>query len=150
MPYDICEDDATLDVIETEMSNRGVTQMDIDNERGGAERRMLDDMKLLHQNGVNLAEYRQADGASPLHAAAANGYYDVAAFLLRCGVQPTIKDNDQWQPIHAAACWSQVDLLELLCEYGADVNAKTAANETPLGSILLFNFIQHFHNSLNK
>lgn len=65
--------------------------------------------------------------------AAANGYYDVLAFLLRCGVQPTVRDNDLWQPIHAAACWAQPDIIELLCEYGADVVAKTAAGETPLG-----------------
>lgn len=26
MPYDICDDEATLDVIETEMANRGITQ----------------------------------------------------------------------------------------------------------------------------
>ncbi len=66
--------------------------------------------------------------------AACNGYYDVAAFLLRCRVPATVRDNDLWQPIHAAACWAQADVIELLCEYGADVNAKTAANETALGT----------------
>ncbi len=68
-----------------------------------------------------------------MHVAAANGYYDVAAFLLRCGVSPSVRDNDLWQPIHAAACWAQPDLVELLSEYGGDINAKTSAGETPLG-----------------
>lgn len=68
-----------------------------------------------------------------LHVAAANGYYDVAAFLLRCGVSPSVRDNDLWMPVHAAACWAQPDLIELLCEYGGDINAKTNNGETPLG-----------------
>lgn len=76
-----------------------------------------------------------------LHVAAANGYYDVAAFLLRCGVSPSVRDNDLWMPVHAAACWAQPDLVELLCEYGADINAKTNNGETPLGLPLSFSFI---------
>jgi ankyrin repeat protein len=68
-----------------------------------------------------------------LHIAAANGYYDVAAFLLRCNVSPVLRDIDLWQPIHAASSWNQPDLIELLCEYGADINAKTGAGEMPLG-----------------
>jgi len=49
-----------------------------------------------------------------LHIAAAHGYYDVAAFLLRCGVSPNVRDNDLWQPMHAAACWAQVRAVVLL------------------------------------
>jgi len=67
-----------------------------------------------------------------LHVAAANGFYDVAAFLLRCGLPATVRDNDLWMPIHAAASWNQPDLIELLCEYGADINAKTNTGETPM------------------
>lgn len=40
-------------------------------------------------------------------------------------------------PVHAAACWAQPDLIELLCEYGGDINAKTNNLETPLGYIQL-------------
>ncbi|TKR94009.1 hypothetical protein L596_008360 [Steinernema carpocapsae] len=131
MPYDICDQERTLDVIESEMSNKGVTQEFIDQMRGVPEKRMLDDMKNLHQNGQPL-DTRMPDGSTYLHVAAANGYYDVAAFLLRCGVPPSVRDNDLWMPIHAAACWSQPELVELLCEYGGDVNALTNANETPM------------------
>lgn len=131
MPYDICDDEATLDVIESEMATRGITQQYIDEQRGAAERAMLADMKSLHQQGLPL-DTRQADGSTYLHVAAANGYYDVAAFLLRCGVSPLARDNDLWQPVHAAACWAQPDLVELLCEYGGDINSKTGNGETPL------------------
>uniref|UniRef100_A0A1I7YI30 ANK_REP_REGION domain-containing protein n=1 Tax=Steinernema glaseri TaxID=37863 RepID=A0A1I7YI30_9BILA len=131
MPYDICDEERTLDVIESEMSNRGITQEYIDQMRGAPEKKMLDDMKALHQSGQPL-DVRMSDGSTYLHVAAANGYYDVAAFLLRCGVPPSVRDNDLWMPIHAAACWPQPDLIELLCEYGGDVNATTNANETPM------------------
>lgn len=131
MPYDICDDDATLDLIESEMAARGITQEQIDQERGSGEKRMLDDMKLLHQRGLPL-DSRQSDGSTFLHVAAANGYYDVAAFLLRVGVSPLVRDNDLWMPIHAAACWAQPDLIELLCEYGGDINAKTSSGETAM------------------
>lgn len=49
-------------------------------------------------------------------------------------------------PVHAAACWAQPDLIELLCEYGGDINAKTNNGETPLGNFLLLlyrNFAYH-------
>ncbi|VDM95928.1 unnamed protein product [Thelazia callipaeda] len=135
MPYDICDDEATLDVIESEMASRGVTQAYIDEQRGAAEKQMLDEMKLLRQEGHPL-DTRQTDGSTyvnySLHIAAANGYYDVAAFLLRCGVSPSVRDNDLWMPVHAAACWAQPDLIELLCEYGGDINAKTNNGETAL------------------
>ncbi|CAJ0578126.1 unnamed protein product, partial [Mesorhabditis spiculigera] len=131
MPYDICDDEQTLDCIESEMARRGITQEFIDKQRGASEQAMLDDMKWLHQQGLPL-EARMHDGSTYLHTAAANGFYDVAAFLLRCGVPHGVRDNDLWQPIHAAACWAQPDLVELLCEYGGDISAKTNQQETPL------------------
>ena len=45
MPYDICDVTETLDVIESEMATRGISQEDIDQERGKAECQMLADMK---------------------------------------------------------------------------------------------------------
>lgn len=63
MPYDICDDDATLDVIESEMAAQGITQTFIDEERGAAEAHMLNDMKLLHQEGLPL-DARQIDGST--------------------------------------------------------------------------------------
>lgn len=131
MPYDICDDDGTLDVIESEMARRGITQDDIDEERGSGERRMLADMKWLHQHGAPL-DYRDLEGATPLHVAACNGFYDVAAFLLRTGADPNVRDEDSWAPVHAASCWAQPDLIELLAEFGGDLTARTDAEETAL------------------
>ncbi|KAF8368189.1 gfi-2 [Pristionchus pacificus] len=131
MPYDICDDDRTLDVIENRMAEKGITQQSIDEERGSAEKDMLSDMKLMHQRGIPL-DSRMADGSTYLHIAAANGFYDVAAFLLRNRLDPNTRDNDLWTSVHAAAAWAQPDLLELLCDYGGEINAKTSNMEAPI------------------
>ncbi|KAH7727744.1 protein phosphatase 1 regulatory inhibitor subunit 16A [Aphelenchoides avenae] len=133
MPYDICDDEATLDVIETEMANSGITQEYIDERRSEPERKMLNDMKALHQAGVAIKDERnERDGSTYLHVAAANGYYDVAAFLIRCDCNVNARDNDLWTPMHAASSWNQPDIIELLFEYGGDINAKTGSQETVL------------------
>ena len=58
-------------------------------------------------------ERRDHVGATPLHIAAANGYLSVVEFLLDQHVATDLKDNDGWQPIHAAACWGHVIRLQL-------------------------------------
>ena len=55
-------------------------------------------------------ECKDSVGARPLHVAAANGYLSVVEFLLDQHVATDSKDNDGWQPIHAAACWLHVSI----------------------------------------
>lgn len=43
-----------------------------------------------------------------MHVAAANGYVDVVEYLLDNGAVIDVRDEDGWQPIHAAVCWGQV------------------------------------------
>ncbi|KAL3187398.1 hypothetical protein MRX96_025466 [Rhipicephalus microplus] len=130
MPYDICEDEPTLDYIESEMAKRGITQEMIDETRAANEVMMLSDLKGLSDAGGDL-EFRDEQGATPLHIAAANGYVSVVEFLLDQHVSTDVCDNDQWQPIHAAACWGHPDVLEMLVQAGADLNARTKNGETP-------------------
>ncbi|XP_026687360.1 protein phosphatase 1 regulatory subunit 16A-like, partial [Diaphorina citri] len=67
-----------------------------------------------------------------LHIAAANGYLRVVEYLLdQHHVATDVQDKDGWQPVHAAACWGHVDILEILVQNGADLNAKTKHDETP-------------------
>ncbi|XP_052062719.1 protein phosphatase 1 regulatory subunit 16A-like isoform X6 [Mytilus californianus] len=130
MPYDICEDEVTLDYIETEMAKVGITQEEIDERRLIPERNMLNDVSRLAKTGGPLDE-RGSDGATLLHIAAANGYMQVAEFLLDHHVSVDKRDSDSYQPIHAAAFWCQQDVLELLVKNGADIDAKTRNGETP-------------------
>ncbi|KAL3860767.1 hypothetical protein ACJMK2_010838 [Sinanodonta woodiana] len=130
MPYDICEDEVTLDYVETQMANRGITQEQIDDMRLTSEKQMLADLKKLAAEGGDL-EYRDIYGATPLHIAAANGYLEVVEFLQDEHVSLHVRDNDSWMPVHAAACWLQLEVLEMLVRNGADIDAKTKNGETP-------------------
>ncbi|XP_077429257.1 protein phosphatase 1 regulatory inhibitor subunit 16B [Vanacampus margaritifer] len=131
MPYDLCEDDPTLDIIETAMANRGITQEMINETRASTERRMLGDIQEL----VRLSDEvnrQDSQGATLLHIAAANGYMQAAELLLEGGARMDLRDSDGWQPLHAAACWGQMHVAELLVSHGASLNAKTFLEETPI------------------
>ncbi|XP_018017932.1 protein phosphatase 1 regulatory subunit 12B [Hyalella azteca] len=130
MPYDICEDDATLDYIECEMARRGVTQAMIDETRTTTETAMLDELKLMRDNGESLL-VRDHQNATPLHVAAANGYMRVCEFLLSHNFPLELRDADDWTPLHAAACWGHPDVLELLVLHGANLHARNKHQETP-------------------
>ena len=65
MPYDICEDEVTLDYIESEMAKRGITQEMIDQTRAQNEMQMLEDLKKLSEAGKDL-ESRDNQGATPV------------------------------------------------------------------------------------
>ncbi|KAG5836537.1 hypothetical protein ANANG_G00256360 [Anguilla anguilla] len=131
MPYDLCEDDPTLDIIETAMANRGITQEMINETRASVERRMLGDIQALLRDNedVNLQD---SQGATLLHVAAANGYVQAAELLLEGGARMDQRDSDGWQPLHAAACWGQMQVAELLVSHGASLNSKTFLDETPI------------------
>ncbi|XP_029008056.1 protein phosphatase 1 regulatory inhibitor subunit 16B [Betta splendens] len=131
MPYDLCEDDPTLDIIEMAMANRGITQEMINEIRASTERRMLGDVEVLMRQGEEVNQ-QDSQGATLLHIAAANGYAQAAERLLEGGARMDLRDSDGWQPLHAAACWGQMHVAELLVSHGASLNAKTFLEETPI------------------
>ncbi|XP_050675172.1 protein phosphatase 1 regulatory subunit 16A isoform X2 [Leptidea sinapis] len=131
MPYDICEEERTLDAIESEMAARGVTQRLIDDTRAATEMQMLFDVAELVKEGMDLDEPRDNQGATLLHIASANGYLKVVEFLLEHRASSDVVDHDMWQPVHAAACWGHLEVLELLVQYGADLNVRNKHDETP-------------------
>nr|XP_006824751.1 PREDICTED: protein phosphatase 1 regulatory inhibitor subunit 16B-like [Saccoglossus kowalevskii] len=138
MPYDICEDEVTLDYIESVMSSKGITQEEIDDLRSCTAKRMLRDLTQAVDKGqLEVLECRDCHGATPLHLAAANGYIEVADFLLDHNVRLDVKDNDGWQPIHAAACWAQPEMVYILAMHGADLDARTYNDEMPFSKFLL-------------
>ncbi|XP_036904798.1 protein phosphatase 1 regulatory subunit 16A isoform X2 [Sturnira hondurensis] len=131
MPYDLCEDEQTLDCLETAMADRGITQDSIEAARALPELHLLEDIRSLLQTGADL-DAPGDHGATLLHVAAANGFSEAAALLLEHRASPSAKDQDGWEPLHAAAYWGQVHLVELLVAHGADLNGKSLMEETPL------------------
>ncbi|NWT07309.1 PP16A phosphatase, partial [Mionectes macconnelli] len=156
MPYDLCEDEATLDFLEGAMAEQGegksgnngagratgvawslvpfpsgITQERIEEARAATERSMIREIRELARAGADLNAPR-GHGATLLHVAAANGYLEAAELLLEHRAGTDSRDEDGWQPLHAAACWGQVQLAELLVAHGADLGAKSLLDETPL------------------
>ncbi|XP_061569628.1 protein phosphatase 1 regulatory subunit 16A [Cololabis saira] len=131
MPYDLCEDEATLEMIETVMAEQGITQARIDDCRGAKQKGMLADIQALIQSGAELNS-QDDNGATLLHIASANGYMSAAELLLENKAELEVKDSDGWTPLHAASCWGQIQIVELLVAHGASLNAKSVLEETPL------------------
>ncbi|XP_014811587.1 PREDICTED: protein phosphatase 1 regulatory subunit 16A [Calidris pugnax] len=131
MPYDLCEDEVTLDCIETAMAEQGITQEKIEEARAATEREMVQEIHQLIQDGADL-DAQRGHGATLLHIAAANGYTEAAELLLEHRASTHVGDEDGWQPLHAAACWGQVPLVELLVAHGADLDGRSVLDETPL------------------
>ncbi|PAA62288.1 hypothetical protein BOX15_Mlig000739g2 [Macrostomum lignano] len=137
MPYDICEESATLDYIEGEMAKRGITQQQIDDTRLVPEKRMLQDLMKAFEQAPSKPACRQlfdrldSQGANLLHVACANGFLSAVTFLLdQARVPLDTRDKDGWLPVHIAACWGQPEIIEALAVRGADLEAKTEAGET--------------------
>ncbi|KAG5838980.1 hypothetical protein ANANG_G00229500 [Anguilla anguilla] len=131
MPYDLCEDDLVLDIIEASMANHGITQAMINERRAALEQRMLGDVQTLLRDGEDVNQ-QDSQGATLLHVAAAHGLLQAAELLLQGGGRTEIQDRDGWQPLHAAACWGQVHVAELLVSHGASLNARTWLDETAI------------------
>lgn len=130
MPYDLCEDEATLDCLESAMAGQGITQERIEDARAATERSMIREIRELIRDGADL-DVPRGHGATLLHVAAANGYREAAELLLEHRARHDSRDSDGWQPLHAAACWGQVPLVELLAAHGADLSARSLLDETP-------------------
>ena len=90
MPYDICEDEPTLDYIESEMARRGVTQELIDQTRASTERQMLTDLKVLFAPIQDLLFLRQKLWRNSSKVGIRLIVSDLSVILFR--------QNSKWQP----------------------------------------------------
>ena len=97
----------------------------------------LDHLRAIVERYPELINARQAfrqphkplrtDGFSPLHHAAQRGWVQIVAYLLERHADPCIADGQGWTPLHLAAQKGHLPVVRLLVEYGAKIDAKTAA-----------------------
>lgn len=95
----------------------------------------VDSARKLLAEGASVKD-RDELRRTPLHAAAAKGRTDVAAFLLDQGARLDWVDTLRETPLHAAAEEGRAEVIRLLVERGADVNAKNMSAYTPLHELI--------------
>jgi len=65
--------------------------------------------------------------------------------LLDNGVDVNEKDDNNWTPLHMAACSGYANCVRELVEHGADVNLKNKRDSTPLNLAVFNNRIECVH-----
>ncbi|NXK01420.1 PP16A phosphatase, partial [Corythaixoides concolor] len=134
MPYDLCEDEATLDCIESAMAEQGITQEKIEEARAATERSMVREIRRLVETGADLDAPR-GHGATLVGRARSLGRRRRGA-TAAAEPSPTASPSPSPAAPHCAApsppAPVQVPLVELLVAHGADLDAKSLLDETPL------------------
>lgn len=86
-----------------------------------------DTLNFLMQHGASITALN-ADQQNIVHYASSNGYASILAFILN---QPGTQDmmgqcsNKGLYPLHCAAQYGHIECMELLLNYGADINIQS-------------------------
>ncbi|MCF2528140.1 ankyrin repeat domain-containing protein [Yinghuangia soli] len=85
----------------------------------------IEAVRLLLRAGAD-ADRPDADGTTPLYAAAVRGDAEIAAMLLDAGADPDRESGtgDEGLPLCGAAAWGHDDAVRALLAGGADPNAR--------------------------
>ena len=75
---------------------------------------------------------RDAEGCTPLHAAASSGSVEMAQLLQRVGANVTAKDQDGWEPLHYACANGHYGMAAWLLQRGASLSGGTTEGWQPL------------------
>lgn len=73
-----------------------------------------------------------SEGGFPLYGAAAGGHYADVRQLLERGADPSMRTRFRWTALHWAVGNGFPDVVRLLLDHGADVNAVSDTGMTPL------------------
>jgi ankyrin repeat protein len=86
----------------------------------------IDEVAALLSMDNRLTRTFDADGWSPLHLAAHYGHPDVVALLLHNNAPVDLRSTNQMAntALHAAIAGRRSDVVEVLVDAGADVNAR--------------------------
>ena len=59
-----------------------------------------------------------------MHIACYKGHVKIAELLMQHNAQIDAQEEDKWTPLHFASQNNMIDIVYLLLNHGADVNAK--------------------------
>ena len=95
-----------------------------------------DEVAALLSMDNRLTRTHDADGWTPLHLAAHYGHPETVAILLHNNAPVNIRSANQMAntPLHAALAGRRADVVKILVDAGADVNAKQHGGWVPLHS----------------
>lgn len=97
-----------------------------------AQRGHLECVKVFVEHGQADLEARDRYGRTPLHLASIGGHVEVAKYLLLQGVDANAADTSLNRPMHYAAGFGRLRLLQLLIHLGqADSSAANVWRTTP-------------------
>jgi ankyrin repeat protein len=72
------------------------------------------------------------DQGTALHAAAAQGWNEAAAAIIKAGANVNAKDRNKLTPLHLAVLHERVDVARTLVSAGANLKAKDWEGRTPV------------------
>lgn len=95
-----------------------------------------DEVAALLSMDNRLTRTHDADGWTPLHLAAHYGHPETVAILLHNNTPVNIRSANQMAntPLHAALAGRRADVVKILVDAGADVNARQHGGWVPLHS----------------
>lgn len=77
---------------------------------------------------------------APLSSAVAGNHYDIAAKLIEVGANVNVKQADGFTPLMSAAQNNSPQMVQLLLDHDADVNARVDKKAAQFGDMTALNF----------
>ncbi|CAG9983851.1 unnamed protein product [Clonostachys byssicola] len=105
---------------------------------------------------VDIIDYKNDSGGTPLEFAVCHKYFESAALLLRHGAKPRGILGDSTPLLHYAICNGDEKMASVLIRGGADINEKDQNGSCPLlacfqsGQYKMFQAFADHHIDLNK
>ncbi|KDO27518.1 hypothetical protein SPRG_06785 [Saprolegnia parasitica CBS 223.65] len=97
-----------------------------------AHRGKLQEVVYLVQDIAVDVNYRNMNGCTPLHAAAASGQLEVVQWLLHAPqIDPSVVDDGDQTALHYAAFYGHLEVVQILVEHGVQLDAKDKFGRLP-------------------
>jgi 7,8-dihydropterin-6-yl-methyl-4-(beta-D-ribofuranosyl)aminobenzene 5'-phosphate synthase len=89
-------------------------------------------LKTLIAENPDLANAKNENQETPLHAAVSGGHLDIVDLLIAAKADVNAVDNQKRTPLHLACYDGHEEIAEKLISHGADLEAKFSNGTTPL------------------